>query len=216
MSTNEKIFAAVAADDRDGFKALIANDPTLAQARNEKGLSLLMWMLYQQKSDWVDEIKPMLGELDFFEAAAIGDVVRIKSLVGDRPELIDTVAPDGFQALGLASFFGRPDAVAVLIAMGAEVDYQAPGSLLAALHGAVAGKCVASARHLLADGANIDAKQHGGYTALMAAAANGLIEMLTLLLEHDADPAITDDQGNTAGDQALQKGQAKAANLLPA
>ena len=99
---------------------------------------------------------------------------------------------------------------------GAEVAYQAPGSLLAALHGAVAGKCVVSARHLLADGANIDAKQHGGYTALMAAAANGLIEMLTLLLEHDADPAITEDQGNTAGDQALQKGQAKAANLLPA
>ena len=103
------------------------------------------------------------------------------------------------------------------VAACAEVDYQAPGSLLAALHCAVvAGKCVASARHLLAAGANIDAKQHGGYTALMAAAANGLIEMLTLLLEHDADPAITDDQGNTAGDQALQKGQAKAADLLPA
>lgn len=216
MSANEKIFAAVAADDRDGFQALIANDPSLARTRNEQQLSLLMWLLYQQKFDWVDEIKPMLGELDFFEAAAIGDVVRIKCLVGDQPEVINTVAPDGFQALGLAAFFGRPEVVAALIAVGADVDYQAPGSLLAALHGAVAGKCVASARHLLAAGANIDAKQHGGYTALMAAAANGLIEILKLLLEHGADTAITDDQGNTARDQALQKGQTTAADLLPA
>ncbi len=216
MPANEKIFAAVAADDRDGFQALIANDPSLAQARNEQGLSLLMWMLYHRRADWLDEIKPLLDELDLFEAAAIGDVLRTKNLLDEQPGQVHTVAPDGFQALGLASFFGRPDAVAVLIAAGAEVDYQAPGSLLAALHGAVAGKCVASARHLLAAGANIDAKQHGGYTALMAAAANGLIEMLKLLLEDGADTAITDDQGNTARDQALQKGQTKAANLLPA
>jgi len=49
MSANENIFAAVSADDREEFQVLIANDPSLAQARNEKGLSLLMWMLYQQR-----------------------------------------------------------------------------------------------------------------------------------------------------------------------
>lgn len=215
MSASEKIFAAVTADDRGGFQALIAKDPSLVQVRNEQGLSLLMWMLYQQRANWLDEIRPLLGELDFFEAAAIGDVVRIKNLLDEQPDPVNTVAPDGFQALGLASFFAQPAVVAVLIAAGADVNYQAPGNRLAALHGAVAGKCAASARHLLAAGANIDAQQQGGYTALMAAAANGLIEILKLLLEHDADPAITDDQGNTARDQALQKGQHGMADLLP-
>ncbi|MFB3063207.1 MAG: ankyrin repeat domain-containing protein [Gammaproteobacteria bacterium] len=215
MSANKKIFAAVAADDRDEFQTLIANDPSLAQARNEQGLSLLMWMLYQQRKGWLDEIRPLLGELDFFEAAAIGDVVRIKSLLDEQPDQVNTVAPDGFQALGLASFFAQPKVVAALIAEGADVNYQAPANQLAALHGAVAGKCAASARHLLAAGANIDARQQGGYTALMAAAANGLTEILKLLLEHDADAAITDDQGNTARDQALQKGQHNMADLLP-
>lgn len=215
MSANENIFAAVAADDREEFQVLIANDPSLAKARNEQGLSLLMWMLYQQRKGWLEEIRPLLGGLDFFEAAAIGDVVRIKSLIDKQPDQVNTVAPDGFQALGLASFFAQPEVVAVLIAEGADVNYQAPANQLAALHGAVAGKCAASARHLLAAGANIDAQQQGGYTALMAAAANGLIEILKLLLEHDADPAITDDQGNTARDQALQKGQRKMADLLP-
>ena len=216
MSDDKNIFSAVSENKLERFRALIASDPALAQARNEQQLSLVMWLLYHQKRDWLSEIKSLLGELDLFEVAAIGDVARIKSLVGDRPELINTVASDGFQALGLASFFGQPDVVTALIVAGADVDYQAPGSLLAALHGAVAGKCVASARHLLDAGANIDAKQHGGYTALMAAAGSGLIEILELLLQHNADPAITDDKGNTARDLALRKGQSEAAELLPA
>jgi ankyrin repeat protein len=215
MSANEKIFDAVAAGDREGFQSLIANDPSIVQARNEQSLSLLMWILYQQKNDWLDEIRPLLGELDFFEAAAVGDMTRIISLLSQQPEHVDMVAPDGFQALGLASFFGQSEVVSALVEAGADVNYQAPGNQLAALHGAVAGKCVTSARHLLAAGANIDAQQHGGYTALMAAAGNGLIEMLKLLLEHDADPALTDDQGNTARDLALKKDQKGTANLLP-
>ena len=216
MSDDKNIFSTVSQNELEEFRALIANDPSLARARNEQRLSLLMWMLYHQKRDWLDEITPLLDELDLFEAVAIGDVARTKGLIDEQSEQVNTVAPDGFQVLGLASFFGQPEIVAVLIAAGADVNYQAPGNLLTALHGAVAGKSVASARHLLAAGANIDAKQHGGYTALMAAAANGLIEILRLLLEHDADTAITDDQGNTARDQALQKGQSKAAELLPA
>ncbi len=216
MSDDKKIFSAVSENELEKFRALIANDSSLAQARNEQGLSLLMWMLYHQKGDWVDEIKPMLEDLDLFETAAIGDVARLENLLADQPELINKVASDGFQALGLASFFGQPAAVTALIAAGADVNFQAPVSLLAALHGAVAGKCVASARHLLAAGAIVDAKQHGGYTALMAAAGSGLIEILKLLLEHNADPAITDDRGDTARDLALQKDQSEAADLLPA
>ena len=212
---NEKIFDAVAAGDREGFQSLIANDPSIVQARNEQSLSLLMWILYHQKNDWLDEIRPLLGELDFFEAVAVGDMTRVISLLGELPENVNMVAPDGFQALGLASFFGQAEVVSVLIEAGADVNYKAPRSQLSALHGAVAGKCLASARHLLAAGANIDAQQHGGYTALMAAAGNGLIERRKLLLEHDADPALTDDQGNTARDLALKKGQNGTANLLP-
>ena len=70
-------------------------------------------------------------------------------------------------------------------------------------------------RLYLATGITVDAVDRRGTTALMAAAANGLTEILKLLLEHDADAAITDDQGNTARDQALQKGQHNMADLLP-
>ncbi len=215
MSVNEKIFAAVEAGDREEFQSLVANDPSIVQARNEQSLSLLMWILYHRKNDWLDEIRPLLGELDFFEAVAVGDIARVNSLLVEQPEHVDMIAPDGFQALGLASFFGQAEVVSALIEAGANVNYQAPETQLAALHGAVAGKCVTSARHLLAAGANIDAQQHGGYTALMAAAGNGLIEMLIMLLEHSADTALTDDEGNTARDLALKKDQSKTAELLP-
>jgi len=214
MSKDEKIFSAVATGDLDEFRALIAERPDLARARNEQRLSLLMWLLYHQKSDWLPEIKPLIGELDFFEAVAVGDTTQVKLLLDDEPDMVNTIAPDGFQALGLASFFGRPDVVAILIACGADINFQAPGSKLSALHGAVAGKCIECVAKLLDAGADIDARQHGGYTALMAAAGNGLAEILKLLVEHNADLAVTDNQGNTARDLALKKGQQETARIL--
>src|SRR5207302_4805426 len=60
--------------------------------------------------------------LDVFEAAALGRTKRLRELLDKDPSLANAWAGDGFQPLGLASFFGHTDAVRVLVERGAEVN----------------------------------------------------------------------------------------------
>src|SRR5262249_56181396 len=61
-------------------------------------------------------------DLDVFEASALGDTERVRELVSSDPELANAWAEDGFQPLGLASFFGHEDTARALVERGAEVN----------------------------------------------------------------------------------------------
>src|SRR5919204_2389995 len=61
-------------------------------------------------------------ELDVFEAAALGRAERLRELLDTDPSLANAWAEDGFQPLGLASFFGHVDAARLLVERGAEVN----------------------------------------------------------------------------------------------
>ncbi|MBF8270647.1 MAG: hypothetical protein HW386_2356, partial [Gammaproteobacteria bacterium] len=58
-------------------------------------------------------------------------------------------------------------------------------------------------------GADVNAKQQGGWTALQAAAKHGSMELVELLLQHGADPNQPADDGQTAlsmaADDAIRK-----------
>jgi len=54
-------------------------------------------------------------------------------------------------------------------------------------------------------GADPNARQMMGYTALHAAAAHDNVEMAQALLEAGADPALRNDEGQTAADKAGPK-----------
>ena len=56
---------------------------------------------------------------------------------------------------------------------------------------------VKQAHDFLAQGMEVDATNHVGYTALMAAARSYRVEMVRLLLEAGADPTKTFEQGNS-------------------
>src|ERR671937_2520436 len=61
-------------------------------------------------------------ELDVFEASALGRTERLRELLDADPSLANAWADDGFQPLGLASFFGNADAARVLLDYGADVN----------------------------------------------------------------------------------------------
>lgn len=62
------------------------------------------------------------------------------------------------------------------------------------------------AAYLLAQGADINATQTGGYTPLHIAAKNGNEEMIQFLLEHMADINAVTDDGQTAMELAIKHG----------
>ena len=67
---------------------------------------------------------------------------------------------------------------------------------------------------VLASGADPNAQQQGGYTALQSAAMHDDHEMAKALLEAGADRSIKNDEGLTAEDMAAKAGSVKVVELL--
>jgi ankyrin repeat protein len=130
-------------------------------------------------------------ELDVFEASALGHAERLRELLDEDPSLANAWADDGFQPLGLASFFGHADAARLLVERGAEVNSASHNPMkVMPLHSAAAAEHPAVryeiAKLLLEAGADPNARQQDDYTPLMAADQHGDQRLRELLVEHGA------------------------------
>jgi ankyrin repeat protein len=126
-----------------------------------------------------------------FEAAAVGWTDRVRELLDQDPALANAWAEDGFQPLGLASFFGHVEAARLLVERGAEVNSASRNEMkVMPLHSAAAtGDPDARyelATLLLEAGADPNARQQDDYTPLMAAGQRGDERLRELLLAHGA------------------------------
>jgi ankyrin repeat protein len=82
------------------------------------------------------------------------------------------------------------------------------------IHAAVSAGRLEAARVLLDAGADVNAAEHGGYTALHLAAGNGDEALIRLLLERGADPTARLDSGQTPAELAHEKGHGVVAALV--
>jgi ankyrin repeat protein len=143
-------------------------------------------------------------ELSVHEAAALGATDRLRALLDADAAGVSAWSVDGGQPLHFAAFFGHLDACALLLDRGAEVGTHAAGfNGVAPINSAAAnapkpnGTCTAIARLLLDHGADPDARQGGGATALHSAAHAKNGELARLLVERGADPEPVADDGVT-------------------
>jgi ankyrin repeat protein len=151
----------------------------------------------------------------FFEAAACGLLEPLRQYVRQDAGVVNTFAPDGFTALGLAAYFSREDVVRFLLEHGADAKLAANnGSRVAPIHSAVAARDLSIAQRLLDHGADVNAQQHGGYTALHSAGLHGDLAMAELLLSYGADRSLKSEEGKTAYDMAKEKEHAALLGLL--
>jgi len=167
-----------------------------------------MQALYEGRRDDAAKLAADVA-LDQFEAAALGDVNQLRSVLADDEAGtdVDRRSDDGFTALHFAAYFGTADAAAVLIDAGADVSSVADNDMqVQPLHSAAASRSLATSRLLLAAGASPDARQTGGFTPLHEAALHADVELIQLLLEHGASTAVRNDDGQTPADLARAEG----------
>jgi len=214
------IFEAIQARDAAAAASVLTAEPAQALARDKNNVSALMTAIYYRQPQiaalLVEKRRAQGSELDIFEAAAQGDVARLHVLLGKDKALVASISSDGWTALHLAAAFDGPEAVRALLQHGAQVNALSTNPMSnMPLHAA----CSISHRKevlepLLESGAEINARQHGGYTPLHSAAANGNLEFIKLLLAHGADAAITCDSGETPLQVAEKQKKADAVALL--
>jgi ankyrin repeat protein len=126
--------------------------------------------------------------LNEFDAAALGDVEQLRSLLASDPELVRRWSADGFTALHFAAFMGGAASVRVLLDVGADVHAVARNDMqVQPLHSAAALGDVEACRLLLDAGADPNAAQQGGYVPLDEAVFNGKDELAELLRSRGAE-----------------------------
>ena len=154
-------------------------------------MSELLQAIYRGDRARADELLAGDPELDVFEAAAVGRTERLRELLDDDPSLANAWAEDGFQPLGLASFFGHVQAAKLLLERGAEVNSASRNDFeVMPLHSAAAtGDSEVRyelAKLLLEHGADPNARQQDEFTPLMAADQHEDDRLRALLVEHGA------------------------------
>ncbi len=215
MATPGDLIDAVTAGDTDRVRELLAADPSLVAAHDQEGVSAVLLARYRFDRATTDALLAADPELDVFEAAALGYVDRLRERLLDDAGIVAAFSPDGFTALHLAAFFGKPEAARILLEHGAGVDvYTRNPFANQPLHAAAAGRHIEVCRVLLAVGADVNATQHGGYTPLHEAAQHGDVEMSELFLSAGADPSLMTDAGETAADLASAAGHRDLAERL--
>jgi len=213
---NEEFLKAVVEGDIARVKEMLKAEATLAQARDEKGISAILKAAYYRRKEVLTTLLASGIELNIFEASATGQTERVRVLVKQDASLANAFSSDGFTPLGLAVFFGHNKTVETLLSAGAEVNTASREAMkVTPLNSAAAAREVAIARLLIAHGANVNAGQaESGFTPLHEAAANGDLEFATLLLEHGAKINAKMKDGNTPLALAVSRNQNEMAAFL--
>jgi ankyrin repeat protein len=210
----EDFFTSLKQGDRAKVEELLSADAGLAGA-SQDGLSAVLTAMYYGQSEIARLLAKRGAPLSLFEAAAVGDLPAVQRAVQQDPQSVNAFAPDGFQPLGLAAFFGSTDVAEFLLAHGADPNTASRNGLhVQPLNSAAAGMHLEIARALLDHGADPNARQEGNFTPLHSAAQNGQMEMVQLLLEAGADPKVTNDTGDTPLRLAQDQGHSEVVKIL--
>jgi uncharacterized protein len=205
--------------DEQAARTALERDPGLARARNREGVSVVCLAVYYGRRKLAGALAEKRADLDIFEASCVGNTGRVRSILLEHPDRVNTVSPDGYGPLGYSAFFGHTELLRELIARGADVNAPSRNAMAVRPVNSAAAQsdpelALTLVRVLLTAGADPNGRQNGGYTALHEAAVNGNVAMIRLLLERGGNPGLANDEGELPIDMARSKGHADAERLL--
>ena len=210
-----RLETAVNEEDIETIQQITAANPALVNSLGQNGLSLIMNALYQQKRNVVEALQSAGATLDVFAAAALGDLVRLQALTERWSGYLNQFAHDGFTPLQLACYFNQESAALWLIEQSTDVNAVAKNQMkIAPIHATATHGNLAILKALLEKGAEVNAAQAGGYTAIHQAAHRNNVPMAELLLKYGANSHQPDAKGQSAFQLAQAEGNDEVTAVL--
>jgi ankyrin repeat protein len=171
------VFELIDAGDASAIRALLAEEPSAAAAKDDQGLSAVMRAAYRGGDvfEAVREADPPLGPFD-----------RIVTGQSDALPRPDEWTPDGFTGLHIAAFVNNVAAARTLLEAGADPNVVATASFarVTPLGTCSFAGALDVARVLLEHGADPRIGEDGEYTAEAEAIARGNDELARLIRDH--------------------------------
>lgn len=203
----DALLTAIRLKDRDRITAMLAEDPSLVVSRATGGESLVLHACYLGAPELAELLHPG-RPIDACEAAALGNVLALRTCLENDDDSRVRRSSDGWTPLHLAAFFGRDDGVTLLIDHGAPLDAHSTNALRnSPLHAALAGNTLpVLVRRLVFAGADVTARDAHGNTPLHLAAARGFEPLCDLLIARGAEAHVLSDDKSTPAMLALARG----------
>jgi ankyrin repeat protein len=212
MAEND-FLKAVNSGDLATVQSMLARDPALANAHNDKGTSAVISALFINKGEgFLDPatneiLKAILAQkpqLDIFETAAVGTAAQLESMLTDA-DAIDRRTHFGWTLLHMSAFGGNVATTELLLKKGAAIDARAGSHFRnTPLQTALLSNQYATAKILLEHGADALVRQSKGFTPMHEGAISGRIDILQLLLDHGAEINSVADNGQTPLAEAIR------------
>lgn len=234
---NTPLLWAVRFGFRDVAELLLAHGTDVNVADN-KGRTSFCWAAMMDDSamkEFLSQHGAHPPDATIFDAATYGDLEKVKTLLKADPDLVSNRDINGYTPVHLAAKNGHKDIVELLLAYKADVNVKAtdptaqinalsrehpdenfalPNMRETPLHLAVANNHKDVVKLLLANKADVNAREFGGFTPLLSAVLAGHTDIAELLLASGADVKAGDDSGQTALHWAAGYGLKDMAALL--
>src|SRR2546428_9783081 len=167
MGDEDDLLKAAQKNDLAKAQEILDRHPPLLRMKTPNGTLVLTATFYGA----ADVVKLLLARtpedaLNLYEAAPVGNARWLKTILGQsRVRVNEANKEEGFDPLGLAAFFGHPEAVKVLLEYGADVNHKPPSRFAnTAVDAAVSGDHADVVRILLAAGAKPNGRGGADYT----------------------------------------------------
>lgn len=214
MLSQSDFIQLVKQGDEPSVRRGLELDPTLAMAR-ENGVSAVLWAIYHGHPALGRLLANAKGQIDVFEAAALGDRHVMAQYIAQGPAALEAFSADGFTPLGLAAFFGHLEMVQELLAAGASPNVASKNPLrVMPLHSALSNGSKEIARALIQAGADPNAPSGEGWTPMHYVAHNGDLETMDLLDSLGANKRGVRNDGLTPTMVARERGFTDLADRL--
>ncbi len=152
-----------------------------------------------------------LWAAEIHDAAAKGELAKVKTILAQNPQLVNSQGMNNWVPLHFAVYSGHKDVVELLVAKGADPNAKDEEDRTV-LHWAAAGNYTEIMTILLANGAEVNPPI--GHTPLQSAANEGHKEAAKLLIANGADVNAKDRYNRTALHYAAGQGHGVVVDIL--